>query len=142
MQTYFKGNDEYMVKIRKLLGLRVPSSTNSDLSSEPFSKRRKTDDCNDDTNMETNNESERDQTWVALDKSGVLTLRDKDCIESGGNLNDKHINFAQVLLKQQFQHLGGLASTLVLYQLDKLSPSQNTLQLSMIEGIIELLHQP
>ena len=34
----------------------------------------------------------------------------------GGQLNDKHMNFAQILLKQQFSNFQGLYSTLLLFQ--------------------------
>ena len=118
----FRGNEKHVAKVRKLLPSR-PSVTNYCL--ELPSKRRKTDDCTDELN---DNEIEKEKSWVSLDKF-VLTLRDKDCIESGDTLNDKHINFAQLLLKQQFQYIGGLASTLTLCRSHKLLQSQNALQI-------------
>ena len=60
----------------------------------------------------------------------ILTQGDKECIESGGKLNDEHINFAQLLLKQQFQHLGGLKSTLTLpYLVNKFTLAHGALQI-------------
>ena len=68
-----------------------PSKT--DCSSEPPPKQRKT---NNELNIE-------ERKWVSL-KHFVLMLRDKDLFETGDKLNDKDVNFAQLLLKQQIQH--------------------------------------
>ena len=110
-----------MAKVRKLLPSQ-PSGSNYCL--ELPSKRRKTDYCTDELN---DNEIEKEKIWVSLDKF-VLTLKDKDYIESGDKLNDKHINFVQLLLKQ-FQYIGGLISTLTLCRSDKLLQSQNAFQI-------------
>ena len=52
--------------------------------------------------------------WI---KCGNIQLckKDKIALYSGKELNDQHINAAQLLLKQQFPHLNGFQSTL--YQL-------------------------
>ena len=51
--------------------------------------------------------------WV---RHGKLTLKlvDKAAIKLGGELNDKHIQMAQYLVKVQFPVTGGLESTLLL----------------------------
>ena len=73
--------------------------------------------------------TERVERWVVLNRS-ILTQGEKECIELGGKLNDEHINFAQLLLKQQFQHLGGLKSTLTLpYLVNKFTLAHGALQI-------------
>ena len=44
----------------------------------------------------------------------TLKLVDKEAIKLGGELNDKHIQMAQYLVKVQFPVTGGLESTLLL----------------------------
>ena len=52
-----------------------------------------------------------DDLWV---KCGRHTLKkaDKEIIESGSELTDRHIQYAQQLIKNQFSTIGGLHSTL------------------------------
>ena len=45
----------------------------------------------------------------------TLTIIDQDLIIQGKKLNDKHLNFAQAILKKQCAHLNGLHSTLFLF---------------------------
>ena len=42
-----------------------------------------------------------------------LTVEDRDILGNGECLNDKHINFAQEILKQKFPNIYGLRSTLL-----------------------------
>ena len=53
--------------------------------------------------------------WLSLNHLS-LTYEDKEIIQVGGRLNDKHMNFAQIILKQQFNTLQGLHSTLLLFR--------------------------
>ena len=55
------------------------------------------------------------QAWLSLNRI-TLTNEDEEIIQMGGQLNDKHMNFAQILLKQQFSNLQGLYSTFLLFQ--------------------------
>lgn len=50
--------------------------------------------------------------WVTYPRH-ILTFQDKTTLEVGEQLNDKHINLAQYLLKQQFPSISGLANTLL-----------------------------
>ena len=76
--------------------------------------------------VECDSVTENSKQWVVLNKS-ILT---QECIESAENLNDKLINLAQSLLKQQFQHLGGLKLTLTLpYLENKFTPAHGALQI-------------
>ena len=56
-------------------------------------------------------------------------MDDRGCIISGDKLNDKHINFAQMLIKQQFKHLEGLKYPVVLSSLKCFSTTTNVLQI-------------
>ncbi len=54
--------------------------------------------------------------------------------ESGMCLNDKHIDYAQAILKVMFQNIQGLHSTLLLPFLNTLLPSTGALQVMHIRG--------
>ena len=71
--------------------------------------------------------------WVRFGKGLVLTTADKDHILAGEKLNDRHINFAQNILKEQFCTLGGLQSTL----LQAKSPKQHT---ENSKKVIQVIH--
>ena len=60
-----------------------------------------------------NGEDAGSEEWVRFGKGLVLTLADKEHILAGGKLDDRHINVAQNLLKQQFSEVAGLQSTLL-----------------------------
>ena len=53
-----------------------------------------------------------EETWLKLDKV-ILKDSDKTVIQNGQRLNDRHINFAQVMLRRQFPHLEELKLTLL-----------------------------
>ena len=63
--------------------------------------------------MPNNGEDAGSEEWVRFGKGLVLTLADKEHILAGGKLDDRHINVAQNLLKQQFSEVAGLQSTLL-----------------------------
>ena len=50
--------------------------------------------------------------WVTFERC-ILHVGDKLLIESGKELTDKHIHFAQSMVKKQFPPVGGLCSTLL-----------------------------
>ena len=60
----------------------------------------------------------------------MLTPADKDIVMLGEKLNDKHMNFAQALIK----NLSGLHSTLTIFQLQAPIVSENVLQILHIGG--------
>jgi len=61
----------------------------------------------------------------------------KDIVMLGEKLNDKHMNFAQALIKKQFDNLSGLHSTLTIFQLQAPIVSENVLQVLHIGGGIK-----
>ena len=71
--------------------------------------------------------------WLSL-KGIELTETDKSMIVSGKMLTDKHINFAQEILKMQFNNLTGLQSTLVLSKHQKLPATSQYLQIIHCRG--------
>ena len=76
----------------------------------PMSKKRKV------TNVPPilpDGEDASSQEWVHFGKGLVLTLADKEHILAGGKLDDRRINVAQNLLKQQFSEVAGVQSTLL-----------------------------
>ena len=68
-------------------------------------------------------------TWVKFGRVS-LTLSDRDDIAGGFQLNDKHINYAQTILKCQFSS-NGLQSTLL--QASS-TPQVNKLQIVHVRG--------
>ena len=51
--------------------------------------------------------------WVTCQDS-TLSVEDKNSLRKGDDLNDKHINFGQNLIKRQFPNIHGLKSTLTI----------------------------
>ena len=56
------------------------------------------------------------ETWLQLESGLTLTHADQEILHNGGWLNDKHINYAQSLLKKQFPHIDGWKNTLLLHR--------------------------
>ena len=67
--------------------------------------------------------------WVKVGKCTLL-MPDKECLLTpGSSLTDKHINFAQTLLRSQYPSVSGLTSTLLQY---KSLPTKLAMGLQMI----------
>ena len=66
--------------------------------------------------------------WQSIGRK-TLNIDDRGCIISGDKLNDKHTNFAQMLIKQQFKHLEGLKYPVVLSTLEHFPTTTNVLQI-------------
>lgn len=95
----FTGGKNNINKVKKLIGLvSLPWKTDSQ-TLEVLNSPENKGDCS-------------SKIWLRHEKF-VLNISDKDDIESGMRLSDKHINFSQVLLKEQFPNLHGLDSTLL-----------------------------
>jgi len=72
------------------------------------------------------------EAWVCLDRV-TLNLNDKAVLLDGHCLTDKHISFAQALMKKQFPSINGLKSTLVAERHGKVLPP-NGLQILLVRG--------
>lgn len=71
------------------------------------------------------------ENWLAFGNGGLkLTISDKQDIETGKQLNDKHVNFAQFLLKSKFDQTEGLSCTLY----------QSKLNLDNTKPLVQILH--
>ena len=74
-------------------------------------------------------ENTDDAFWVKVGKCTLL-MSDKECLLTpGSSLTDKHINFAQTLLRSQYPSVSGLTSTLLQY---KSLPTKLAMGLQMI----------
>ena len=62
---------------------------------------------------ETSDDAGDERRWLRLDEI-VLLQKDKEHLCNGSWLNDKYINYAQMLLKRQFPMIDGWNSTLIL----------------------------
>ena len=60
-----------------------------------------------DQNEMMNNNLDRSAVWVTFDQCSLL-VTDRVAIETDKKLTDKHINFAQCMIKNQFPSVGGL----------------------------------
>ena len=72
------------------------------------------------------------KVWIAFERK-VLTEADRDTVILGKK-NDKHIDFAQALIKKEFDYLSGLCSTLTICQLKNPILSKNVLQILHMGG--------
>lgn len=118
----FTGQPNNIAKVRKLVC--TPS-----LLAYPAKKRRTESDVVDVDKLGIP-DSTTHKSWLAL--GGVeLSQADKLTNVSGEQLTDKHVNFAQELLKTQFKNVGGLRPTYLLSTLEN-APYQRTSVLQML----------
>ena len=107
----FQGDAKHTAKAKKLIESALATTTTT-LSA---SKKRKQSDVPADlpsTSDRKDSTPELTKEWVQL-AGIVLTSSNKQHILDGEKLNDRHINMAQGLLKQQFSEITGLKSTLL-----------------------------
>ena len=128
---YFTSSSSIQLEKVKSLLLKCPSrSVNHELiqASEPMSKKRKIETIDLDSHQMY---TETSEVW--LSENGYrLTLLHKKIISDGSRLNDKHINFAQSILKHQFKVTEGLGSSL--YQYKSRSIEKHRLQIIHCRG--------
>ena len=104
----FSGKNEDIIKMKKLL-IREPEPKEL----EPSCKRR---NISADLTCDRSVSDKSRSLWLIKDNIELFS-EDKDTIMSGDWLSDKHINFAQNLLKNQYQNsVSGLMSTLLLHR--------------------------
>ena len=99
------GSKEEIGKIKKLLALQVSKTESQD---ETVEKKLKVED-----DVCDNGDAHESTCWI---KCGLfnLSIADKNVLITGDWVSDKHINFAQYLLKQQFPDLTGFVSTITI----------------------------
>ena len=118
-----------MAKVRNLV---IPLSTTA-LGPQSPSKKRKIDcsvvEVGDDPDGTTS------KPWLTF--NGIdLTEADRDIILSGECLRDKHMDFAQALLKKQSGSIAGLKSTLVPPKLQQNSPYCGSEVLHIVHWVV------
>ena len=132
----FKGPKALILKIKKLVLPLTPPAE------EPPCKKRKVDTSisHDDVTIDLVSNSQDEfqaptstslcpHPWISLDGYYHLNENDKSIILSGGLLTDKHMNFAQGVLKKQFPGLNGLQCTLLLPKQNIILSPTNYLQI-------------
>ena len=108
----FSGETRLIIKVQKLLqealtsGLLTSYGTDSDPPQKSPVKQ---------PNKKRRIEQGDSDTWVQFNGI-VLSQLDKDQLREGRWLNDKHINYAQSLLKKQFPHIDGWRETLLIHR--------------------------
>ena len=81
-----------------------------------------------DQNEVTDTSLNHSAIWVTFERCTLL-VDDKVIIETGKQLSDKHINFAQRMIKNQFPSVGGLKSTLLQTRKVKGQRTANSIQI-------------
>lgn len=97
----FNGKPEELRKLKKLVLLQKQQSE----VSEPAAKKAKMENTVEDMPLPKSR-------WIQYG-SIKLDMEDKNIISKGGWLNDKHMDFAQAILRSTFKDLTGLRSTLI-----------------------------
>ena len=119
----FHGDLPSIFKLKKLLSkLSLPWSNSSSTSNslarsevdETSNKKQKLEQsknpvvvCDDDNHIHSS------EIWLCRERY-VLRMTDRYNIVSGAQLTDRHIDFSQLILKEQFQSIHGFQSTLLL----------------------------
>ena len=140
----FRGEAKYISKLKillepsngtsKICEAEPSSNKGEDMSvvTPPYKKQKV--DCNM-INLEEipatcidNDVNSLTAPWQSV---GRITLNkgDREYIISGDKLNDKHMHFAQILIKQQFKHLEGLKYPVILSTLGPFPTTTNALQI-------------
>ena len=133
----FKGNPKYVKKVKKLLSSMPPPTNISIDKLQPSTKVESEDVAAIDVEALDPDMSSlanlADPAVPVFSLNSVLTEYDLEIVRSGGELNDKHINFAQSILKTQFEGIAGLQSTLLLSELQTPLPL-GALQIVHVRG--------
>ena len=117
----FAGEKEFVDKIKKLLtpspcldSTELAKATHTSSDKQPSHSDVAITVGDEETASDDNTvQSEVQSYWLTVNKISLLD-EDRRIIATGEELNDKHINFAQSLLKKQFKDIQGLTSTLLL----------------------------
>ena len=107
---YFRGEDADVGKVEKFSNAPI-SNEHHDVEREQEPKRVKVD-VDLDEPLRQDDCAEND-VWVTCEDN-TLSVVDKSSLRNGDDLNDKHINFGQYLIKRQFPNIHGLKSTLTI----------------------------
>ena len=128
-----QGTKELIDKVSKLLG--ISSESNASADKKPTKKQTDITDASVTPAPDAKRiklESEADQNvWVTFTGTRIqLFTEDKCIIVEQERLNDRHINFAQAVLRAQFPWCDGLQNSLL----------QDRLRFSVTSKIVQILH--
>ena len=126
-----RGNRSIVDKVEKLLSVHDTSvSLDSENGATQARKKAKLDmKAEEEEAIDGTVFSDEDVEWLFLDSCKIkLYLGDKLLIRNGQKLNDKHINFAQCLLKSQYPTVDGLNCMLYQHKM-KLDCSKTVVQI-------------
>ena len=130
----FEGAGKDVQKVRKLvtasLSTTCTSTAKTYTNDGPPSKRRRTEEGSHNSSEAAVDTNE----WVQCGGVVILTNYDRKILATGQKLTDKHINFAQTLLRLQFPKLNGLQSTLYQSRSQSLTTNGNVLQVLHSRG--------
>ena len=120
--TFSGAECHLMNKVQKLIE-KAPAIS----ASEPPSKKVKIEKV---SNIDDDDGNDIELIWLSLHGCCSLTLSDKNVLSQDKMLNDRHINFAQKLLLNQFPNTEGLQCTLL----------QNKMPRKKIEAGVQIIH--
>lgn len=103
----FSGPAKYLGKVRKLVESAIASKLDTWCVNRAEKQSNHVMEL--DSDVEAGDPSEA--IWLEFESSR-LTLSDRVVLRDGGRLNDRHVNFAQKLLKMQFPCVDGFRLTL------------------------------
>ena len=126
----FQGDSKDLDKVKKLIQSALADSS---APKSPPCKKIKTEPLSPKKAVDTANQSDTNKTWVQLGGI-VLSNRDKAIIIDGEQLNDKHVDFAQLLLKMRFLGFNGLPSTLLQSKKQPLASTKHVVQVVHSRG--------
>jgi len=122
----FRGERDVLAKVEKLLSLSEKKiSTDIQVCGDEKQEPKDKTDCAlpeakrikikvEDTDQKQANTHSFQEVWGTCTGTKIkLFQEDKVLLEGNGQLNDKHINFAQAMLRNQFPQCCGLQNTLL-----------------------------
>lgn len=132
----FQGEVKYVEKMKKLLtpaGCNSVAPEISDDEQHPKTRKAVSDEVVTVDDGEIAGNFATPTVLLSLSYI-VLTDEDRRMIVTGVELNDKHINYGQTLIKKQFGYIGGLTSTLLLSSRKYLLLGSGALQIIHTHG--------
>ena len=108
----FYGESLLLIKVRKLLKEATESGLLTISAAGTDSRLPK------DSNEQPTARARNSDVWVKF-KGMFLLQTDKDDLLEGRWLSDKHVNYAQSLLRSQFSHIDGWRETLLLHKVQR-----------------------
>jgi len=133
----FQGSDSLVSKVKKMLQLceQKPNKANKAITAQDTTKEALKDGEDVPGNPAKKVKVEEEESTsrcedVRLYHKIRLSLEDRNTVSNGRQLNDKHINFVQIILKEKFPNITGLQLTLL----------QTKFKLDIHMPLVQILH--